>query len=332
MTRKRFHIILIPHADAAIRNIRLPYSLLTILLVLGLASVGVLGFLVYHYLNFTIDSIARLELRSANSAMAERLQSIDKELLDIKGEMKQLVDLDEKMRLLAGMDQLDPDVRRVGVGGPVAEIDPILENLPADTRYLVEKVSLGTDELLRQTRFQMRSFIEINETIQENEEEMAHTPTIAPVEFPPPGSRWSNIYDGYLASGFGLRPDPFTGRQGFHEGIDISARAGTPIRAPADGKVYFRYADSHPGNAYLGKIIRIDHGNGIRTLYGHMSNYNVQMNQQVKRGDIIGYVGDTGKATGTHLHYGVFKNNKRENPLKYILPQAYLLALGPNIR
>jgi murein DD-endopeptidase MepM/ murein hydrolase activator NlpD len=197
---------------------------------------------------------------------------------------------------------------------------------------MVEKVTLGTDELLRQTRFQMRSFIEINETIEENEEEMAHTPTIAPVEFPPQGFRWSNIYDGYRASGFGLRRDPFTGRQEFHEGIDISARAGTPIRAPADGKVITRYADKHPGNAFLGKIVKIDHGNGIITLYGHMSNYNVKLNQQVKRGDIIGYVGDTGKATGTHVHYAVRKNGKRENPEKYILPQAYLEALGPNIR
>lgn len=325
LTRKRFHIILIPHEDAAIRNIRIPYFLLTVLLIVGISTVGVMGFLVYHYLNYTIDSITLLRLKSANHAMADRLESINEELLEIKKEMKQLADFDEQMRVLTDMEQIDPDVRSVGVGGPVAETDPILASLPPESRQLVERVTMNTDELLRQARFQRRSFIEINETIAENEDEIAHTPTIAPIDFPPPGFRWISGYPGWYASAFGPRIDPFTGKKRFHDGIDISARAGTPIRAPADGKVVFLRGGNR-ANAALGNMLAINHGYGFETKYGHLGSFNIKYGQQVKRWDIIGYVGNTGKATGPHLHYSVYKNGKPVNPLNWCLPQVRQMA------
>ena len=116
-----------------------------------------------------------------------------------------------------------------------------------------------------------------------------------------------------MASGYGYRTDPFTKVRKFHDGMDFSARTGTPIYATGDGKVTRR--DSRA--AGYGNHIRIDHGYGYITLYAHLSKYNVRRGQRVRRGDIIGFVGNTGRSRGPHLHYEVRKNGRAINPLNF---------------
>ena len=119
---------------------------------------------------------------------------------------------------------------------------------------------------------------------------------------------------GWVTSEFGYRVDPFTGRQELHEGLDIAARLGTPVVAPADGIViYARYERS------FGNTIIIDHGYGFSTLYGHLSEIYVRPGDRVKRGQVIGAVGNTGRSTGPHLHYEVRKNGVPVDPRDYIL-------------
>jgi murein DD-endopeptidase MepM/ murein hydrolase activator NlpD len=118
---------------------------------------------------------------------------------------------------------------------------------------------------------------------------------------------------GYISSGFGRRIHPITGIRHFHHGVDIVAPKGTSVKSPANGMVIYT------GRTKLnGYTIIIEHGYGYSTLYAHLKNYIVKDGQQVKRGDIIGYVGSTGLSTGDHLHYEVWKNKKRINPLPYI--------------
>jgi murein DD-endopeptidase MepM/ murein hydrolase activator NlpD len=130
---------------------------------------------------------------------------------------------------------------------------------------------------------------------------LASAPTLWPVQ-------------GRITGSFGERTDPFSGEGAFHRGVDISSDIGTRIIAPADGVV--QYADMMNG---YGRTVMVDHGNGVSTLYGHLSGFAVSQGQQVHRGDTLGYVGQSGRSTGPHLHYEVRILNTPVNPHKYLL-------------
>jgi murein DD-endopeptidase MepM/ murein hydrolase activator NlpD len=118
---------------------------------------------------------------------------------------------------------------------------------------------------------------------------------------------------GDITSGYGERRDPFSGEMHFHSGLDISSSPGNPIRATADGVV------SHSGcTQNSGFVIALEHGHGYSTFYAHNKRNNVRVGQRVKAGDVIGYVGSTGKSTGPHVHYEVWKDGKNVNPLQYL--------------
>lgn len=118
----------------------------------------------------------------------------------------------------------------------------------------------------------------------------------------------------FISSRFGWRVSPFTGRREFHKGMDISSRRGTPIIAPADGTVTETGKDR-----YIGNFIKMKHNETFATLYGHLLECKVEPDQRVKRGEIIGLMGNTGLSTGHHLHYEVHQNEKPVNPNHYIL-------------
>jgi murein DD-endopeptidase MepM/ murein hydrolase activator NlpD len=130
---------------------------------------------------------------------------------------------------------------------------------------------------------------------------LAAAPTLWPVQ-------------GRITASFGERIDPFSGEGAFHRGVDISSEIGTPIVAPADGVIQF--ADLMNG---YGRTVLIDHGNGVSTLYGHMSAFAVSAGQQVHRGDTLGFVGQSGRSTGPHLHYEVRIFNTPVNPHRYLV-------------
>ena len=119
---------------------------------------------------------------------------------------------------------------------------------------------------------------------------------------------------GWLSSSMGNRADPFTGEKDFHPGLDISADKGDPVYATADGKVVNASAAGNYGN-----LVILDHGYGLETRYGHLSAFKVKLGQTVKRGDLLGLVGATGRATGSHLHYEVRANGRILNPLQLLL-------------
>ena len=147
-------------------------------------------------------------------------------------------------------------------------------------------------------------FRELVEAMWDQRQVLDSTPSIVPVRA---DSYW-------FSSGFGWRRSPFTGAKEFHNGLDICSSKGTPIVAPADGVVYRKGQ-----HRYLGKYIRINHGRGITTTYGHLSGLSVERGQKVKRGDIIGFMGNTGRSVGTHLHYSLKVKTKYVNPFHYIL-------------
>ena len=131
------------------------------------------------------------------------------------------------------------------------------------------------------------------------------------------------VRDAVFTSSFGIRADPFQGRAAMHAGIDLSGPVGTPIYATADGTVFM--AGWHNGG--YGNLVKLDHGRGIETRYGHLSQVLVQPGQRIKRGDIIARMGSTGRSTGSHLHYEVRIDGRAVNPVPFMRSTDYLLAI-----
>lgn len=173
------------------------------------------------------------------------------------------------------------------------------------------------DKLTKQLYAQSKSLDEIVDLAKNKEELMRSIPAIQPV-------RNENLKR--MASGYGMRMHPILKYRKMHFGMDFSAKTGTPIYATGDGVI--RKVTRESG---FGKHVVIDHGFGYRTLYAHMSKYNVKRGQKVKRGEIIGYVGNTGLSHGPHLHYEVHKNGKRVNPVNFyhldLTAEEYVIML-----
>jgi len=156
----------------------------------------------------------------------------------------------------------------------------------------------------KQMVIQSKSLDEITKLAAEKEKLLASIPAIQPV---------NNEELTRMASGFGWRSDPFTKARKMHWGMDFTAPRGTPVYASGDGKI--TRADNRASG--YGKHIRLEHGYGYMTIYAHLSRYNVKVGEQVKRGDLIGFVGSTGRSEAPHLHYEVWKDGERINPINF---------------
>ena len=203
-------------------------------------------------------------------------------------------------RLYFEANPIPEEQRRVGFGGINRYRD--LEGF--DNSKLIVETNKRMDILQKQIVVQSKSLDEIAKLAEDKEKFLATIPAIQPVR---------NDDLKRMASGYGYRTDPFTKARKFHYGMDFTAPRGTPIYATGDGIV--TRADNRA--AGYGKHVRIDHGYGYISLYAHMYKYNVRKNQKVKRGDIIGFVGSTGRSQAPHLHYEVFKDKERINPLNF---------------
>jgi len=194
--------------------------------------------------------------------------------------------MDNKLRASINMPLIPGDIRLMGVGG----------SQPPSPEP-------GVDAMLRRLRFEQQSLSEIEGAVKEQEARLKNMPSIWPVQ-------------GWVGSGYGYRRDPFTGRREMHPGLDIVAPTGTPVAATASGRVV--YAGWKSG---WGRCVEIEHGGGIRTFYAHCRSLKVSVGDNVFRGDVIATVGNSGRSTGTHLHYGVLRGGNWVNPDNYVLTQ-----------
>ena len=203
-------------------------------------------------------------------------------------------------RVLFETNPIPSEVRKAGFGGINR-----YENLEGfDNSKLVIETTKKIEILTKQIVIQSKSLDEIERLASEKEKLLSAIPSIQPIK---------NNDLTRMASGYGFRTDPFNKSIRMHWGMDFTAPRNTPIYAASDGKVI--RADSRSSG--YGKHIRIDHGFGYLTLYAHLNKYNVKRGQKVKKGDIIGYVGSTGRSQAPHLHYEVQKDKKRVNPINF---------------
>jgi murein DD-endopeptidase MepM/ murein hydrolase activator NlpD len=207
---------------------------------------------------------------------------------------------DKKIRILAadrvGRDRKIP----LGIGGSNNERIRLQELIDKEDAGLVSEIRQSIGRLNDDANEQERSFGELLKFLQEQKSLLAATPSIWPVR-------------GWVTSEFGTRDNPFGSGTEFHKGIDIATRMGKEIQAPADGLVVEVAYRSDDGN-----IVKIDHGHGVVTSYAHLSRAAVKQGVRIKRGDVLGFVGDTGRSTGAHVHYAVYVNDVPVNPRKYL--------------
>lgn len=296
-----FNFLYLKSGNAGVHSIRihrwLAISVLAVFIVLCVVSVSMM----VKYSKRISDISALEDLREENRNLNQRIDKFRREVRELEQQIADNYSLQNDLRLMAGLEPISRDVWKVGVGGPGPSPDVDIAN-PEHPSSLVSK---DIDELLRQAKLERRSYEEILRIIKEEKEIRDCTPSIRPLK------------GGFLSSRFGMRMDPFTGRLGRHLGVDYCARTGTPVMSSADGIVTMARK-----NGSFGLVVELNHRNGFKTRYAHLSEINVRRGQKVKRGEIIGKVGNTGKSTGSHLHYEVVFRNVHRNPLNYIIPEG----------
>ncbi len=203
-------------------------------------------------------------------------------------------------RLYFEASPIPEEQRKAGFGG----IDRYKALEGYDNSELIKNTTERLEVLIKQTVVQSRSLDEIEKLASNRAELIKAIPSIQPIK---------NEDLKRIASGFGKRRDPFTKLWRQHNGIDFTAKKGTPVYATGDGII--KRADNRSSG--YGRHIRIDHGHGYVSLYAHLDGYNVRRGQRVKRGEIIGFVGNTGRSAGAHLHYEIFKDKKHINPINF---------------
>jgi murein DD-endopeptidase MepM/ murein hydrolase activator NlpD len=233
---------------------------------------------------------------------------------------KKLHDLDEE---IAFLNKRDEDIYREMLGAPLPEALKY-QGIGGSKRYdALDEVTIGSavlalqehaDALTRKAEFQQKSFEEILSLAKKKSQYLASTPAIQPI---------ANKDLTRMASGYGHRIDPFYKMRKFHAGMDFTSPTGTEVHVTGDG-VIEKIETKRWG---YGKNIVVDHGNGYKTRYAHLSAFKCKVGQKVKRGETIGLVGSTGKSTAPHLHYEVIKDGKHVNPAHYyyndLTPEEY---------
>jgi murein DD-endopeptidase MepM/ murein hydrolase activator NlpD len=234
--------------------------------------------------------------RQATGALTGQIQSLEGVINDL-GERARLDP--EQAR---AMQKLPAVVKAGAVGGvtdtnrAISEVVSSLSPLssPEDTFGVLRDLLHGLENRLTSVR----------RSVEKREALAGATPSIWPAH-------------GWLTGTFGGRPDPFTGEPDFHQGIDIATDKGNPIYATADGTV----ESAAPAGQY-GNLIVLAHDFGLSTRYGHLSKFSVSVGQRVARGDVIGFVGSTGRSTGAHLHYEILANGRQINPLRLLTQEV----------
>ena len=274
-------------------------------------SIGIIiGVGVFFILSRTFDSPVESLLKMENKLLQTQYEVLSLRLAEAQDVLDDLQQRDENLyRAIFQAESIPESVRKSGFGGS----NRYEHLLTLSNPELVVATTKKMDMLTKQLYVQSNSLEELISLAKNQEERSRCIPAIQPIAF--------KDLKG-TASGFGMRIDPIYRTPHFHSGMDFSAKVGTEIYATGDGVVTYAAWKQGYGNCVI-----INHGHGFQTLYGHMSKYRVRVGKKVKRGEVIGEVGNTGKSTGPHLHYEVIVRGKYDNPAKYyymdLTPEEY---------
>lgn len=266
--------------------LKLPYLIAIILVVaLSLSGASIVPGLI-----FQTDQTRAKELKKENELLKERFELFSTKSQELEERLSDIERLELNLESITGVTA---NHKEEGKGGPEE----------VSFKELCSSLELAEwlDELGSEVNEREKRFLKVAQVFEKNKASLLSTPLIWPVE-------------GKISSAYGWRKSPFTGKREFHKGVDIVNHRQTPIKATADGKVVF--AGHKQG---YGLSVVVSHNCGYRTVYGHLSKAKVQSGSKVKRGEVIGLLGNTGRSTGPHLHYEILVNKKQVNPWKFLV-------------
>lgn len=295
MDKRFFTILFLPSNPSRVKKMILSEFLIRSLAISSIILVITSSIIFLDYVNVKKKEIDLTSLKEQTKIQNVQLQTFADKINDMETELARLRSLDTKIRVITNTTNEEPKVKseRLSLGGQGGPEGVQLSF--KDETFLRDMIN-RLDRLNAEIMDQEKSLHELHSSLEDQESILASTPSIWPT-------------NGYLSSGFGYRESPFGSNYEFHDGLDISAPAGTPVLAAADGVITLagRYGDT-------GNTVSIDHGYGYETGYGHMSAIYVTEGQKVERGQKIGSVGNTGRSTGPHLHYAVKVAGSKVNP------------------
>ena len=302
MNRRPFSLLIIPDTGSELKTGM--FSTRLAVVALGLIIFTFLSCLCiitgYHIkLHQEKDYLSAISQRKKLTAKLEQLKNT---LHAQTSAVKEIRKSDEIFRLFGMMNHIDNDMYNAGIGGHTIVDETVYDPFDKGMRADLIQLAYNVTTLNSRIGIQKKSFEEIKLRLGKNNDIVDNTPTILPTFFM------------RISSGYGWRIHPITGRKEFHKGVDLRASTGQLIYAAADGVV-----NSAGIMGKLGKCITINHKYGYKTLYGHLDDIKVTAGQKVRKGDVIGTMGNSGRSTGIHLHYGVFLNGQAQNPMNYMI-------------
>lgn len=280
-----------------------------------IASGTLAALLLFVFLIFPLfKDLNTKQLERENEKLLQHYELLNQKVVILSTELNKLQARDDSLyRAIFETEPMDSTLRRAGVGG---------SNPYADLKHyqhysLMRETAERLDQLIRKAKVQNKSFDELMQLAEIKKLEFDAIPALRPV----------SSHDSHLSSEYGYRFHPILRRFKMHQGIDFSAPVGTKIYAPANGTV----VETKTRGGY-GRQIKINHGFGFETRYAHLNKILVVKGQRVRRGEVIGEVGNSGLSTASHLHYEVVKDKQRVNPLDYfyanVEPEDYLEAIA----
>jgi len=297
MISKKYSLIIVPGSNDSVVNKQINRGIIIFGLAFVLACIAAGIYFAVGFLSTSIDKRRLADLMTENGQLSSKITELEGTVFGLRADMSKIMQKDDYIRLIFDLPTVDPEMREVGVGGEMVDYPRINSELGQRT-WLVEE---DIEKIQRQLEFENASFQELVTKVEEKKSVLDHVPTIRPC-------------DGTLSRDFGMHNDPFTGTYQPHNGMDIAAPRGTSVYATADGIVKFAGYQTK-----LGRTIIIDHGNGIRTYYGHLNMIKVAKGQKINRHDLIGQVGSSGYSTGPHLHYEIRIGQSPANPYMYMI-------------
>lgn len=301
-------IIFVSHDKRKVRDFKYKVSnlLLGLFLVVGLISY--VSFEVSKKITENAKAQEIAKLLQKNDALSDELSKIASKIEYLKDVTAQIQKIDDQLRVESNLPEVDNNIRKLGVGGSGVQYY-LNENITEDQKTVIQNQKISIDELERQLEFELDSYQVLLKHIKLVEDSLRHLPLMVPIP--------EEVYR--LTDQFGRRLHPVLGVMKNHRGIDLGCKKGTPVYATADGYV----RRSGPNGGY-GNYVQILHQNknnnkdyGYETRYAHLSVIHVKKGQYVKRGDLIGEVGSTGRSTAPHLHYEVRYQGRPLNPQEY---------------
>jgi len=298
MGKKFLSLIIVPHSKSSYRTISLSKKTVKAFLWGSLVLGILLAAATVDYVRIQVSRKTYRAMLAENLKQKESLAQYQASIGTLNKKVDSLEAYVKKLNIIAGIKSQDV-LKEVGIGPvsvPTGDDQVIAappSQIPAGN---IQSINKKADDI-------QKNFDTLLNLFETKRAELATMPTISPTV-------------GWQTGHFGWRTDPFTQMQQFHRGIDIAGNIGNPVVATAEGIVLHLGQDK-----IFGRSILISHGGGLTTFYGHLSKFLVKAGQKVKRGDIIGELGNSGKATGPHVHYEVHLNDRAVNPYFYILEE-----------